>query len=107
MDNLPTADDFDCGDGVPHLPLLLAQDRPDEDDVPTTPTPSAAAVVIGLVLAGQLVLLLAVLAGGDPLIGAAAGLALLVCGGTMLVVRAALGTSEADADARQATVEVG
>lgn len=102
------ADAFDCGDGVPnlhftreapatvvHQPFGVAthhNPRPDTTTGPTGPDTGLrpGPVILVLTLLGQIVLLLAVLAGGNPVVGAAAGLALLACGLTVLGLRAVL-----------------
>ena len=78
----PRADTYDCGDGVPDL-ILATNDNTDEATDETNPIGAPLAFMI-LTIVGQLAILLAVLAGGDALIGAAAGLALLVCAVTVL-----------------------
>ncbi len=86
-DHLPDAHTYDCGDGVPDLPLLTAEVTA-EHTADTLRAPlGAGALVMGLIVLGQLILLLAVLAGGNAMVGAVAGAALLVCGLTMLGVR--------------------
>lgn len=99
MNHAPRAQDFDCGDGVPDLPLLADIDRvrpptatgptsrPAAPTATTAPPSGATIVILGLTIAGQFLLLLAVLAGGNALVGAAGGLALLVCGLTLVGAR--------------------
>lgn len=90
MPRLDQLNDFDFGDGVPNLPPFRGGGR--RVPVPRAqPRINAGVAIMGLVLAGQLVVLVAVLAGGNALIGAAAGLALLACGLIMVGVRAARG----------------
>lgn len=76
---------FDCGDGVPNLTLINSGQEP----TPRIENPpiSARTVAMGLTVIGQLAILLAVLAGGNPVVGALAALALLVCGLTLLGAR--------------------
>ncbi len=92
MPNNTNAQTYDCGDGVPDL--VLATNGPATEelaiidavaDEPTTVGAPLAFMVLTIV--GQLAILLAVLAGGNALIGAAAGLALLVCALTVLGAR--------------------
>ncbi|MEM9565586.1 MAG: hypothetical protein AAGA93_23390 [Actinomycetota bacterium] len=85
-DHLPDAKTFDCGDGVPDLPLLTAEAASGDPAVDQPPI-GAGTMVMALVVLGQLVLLLAVLAGGNALVGAVAGAALLACGLTIVGVR--------------------
>lgn len=88
---------FDCGDGVPNLHFTREVPAPAVQPGPPTEAETRVdgglrpgPVVLVLTLVGQVVLLLAVLAGGNPVVGAAAGLALLACGLTVLGVRAVL-----------------
>ncbi len=85
-DHLPDANTFDCGDGVPDLPLLTVEVIGD-DPTADRPPIGAGTMTMALVVIGQLVLLLAVLAGGNALVGAVAGAALLACGLTIVGVR--------------------
>ena len=85
MTTLPEARDFDCGDGVPDLPLLA--DRTGGRFAGDGPAITARVAIMGLVVVAQFILLLAVLAGGNPIIGAGAAAALLICGLTMIGVR--------------------
>lgn len=85
MTTLPEARDFDCGDGVPDLPLLT--DRAGGRFTGDGPAITARVAIMGLVVLAQFILLLAVLAGGNPFIGAGAAAALLICGLTMIGVR--------------------
>jgi len=92
MANNTNAQTYDCGDGVPDLVLQTNGPVTEElaiidaaADRPTTVGAPLAFMVLTIV--GQLAILLAVLAGGNALIGAAAGLALLVCALTVLGAR--------------------
>lgn len=89
MANHTNAQTYDCGDGVPDLVLRTNGPVTEELAITTAnadqPDPIGAPLAfMGLTIVGQLVILLAVLAGGNALIGAAAGLALLVCTLTVL-----------------------
>jgi len=103
MTNHHDAKAFDCGDGVPDLRLLASE----EDPTPRTDDPpiSALTAAMGLTIIGQLAILLAVLAGGNAVVGAMAGLGLLACGLTMVGVRSlrSIGTVSDSED--QAPVE--
>lgn len=81
---------YDCGDGVPDLPLMgdtVVGARTEPFELPAEATIGIGAVVMVLIVLGQLFLLLAVLAGGNALVGAVAGAALLVCGLTLIGAR--------------------
>ena len=97
MPNPTTAQTFDCGDGGPDLFLPTDGRETVEpathlaatvDTTTAGPTPVGAPLAyLTLTIAGQVVILLAVLAGGNPVIGAAAGLGLLICALTALGAR--------------------
>lgn len=84
MPHTTNAQTYDCGDGVPELKLQTNGPATEElaivDAVADQPATIGAPVAfLALTVVGQLVILLVVLAGGNAVIGAAAGLAMLVC----------------------------
>lgn len=92
MPNTTNAQTYDCGDGVPNLALQTNGPATEElaivDATAGPPTTVGAPLAfMALTIVGQLAILVAVLAGGNALIGAAAGLALLVCALTVLGAR--------------------
>lgn len=84
----PQADQFDCGDGVPGL-VLTAQ-RPLSDGAGSGLNKgkgiSAKLFALGSTILGQLLLALAVLAGGSALVGLVAAVILLACGLALVAV---------------------
>lgn len=84
----PLADQLDCGDGVPSL-LLTAQ-KPLADGAGCGLNQgrgiTAKQFALGMTIVGQLLLALAVLAGGSALIGLLAAAVLLACGLTLIAV---------------------
>lgn len=84
MPHTTNAQTYDCGDGVPDLALQTNGPATEElaivDTIADHPATIGAPVAfLALTVVGQLIILLVVLAGGNALIGAAAGLAMLVC----------------------------
>lgn len=84
MPHTTNAQTYDCGDGVPDLALQtngpVTSEQAIVRAVAGEPTTIGAPVAfLGLTVVGQLVVLLAVLAGGNALIGAVAGIAMLAC----------------------------
>ncbi len=86
-----SAQAYDCGDGVPDLALhtngpITEQTAIVEATTDQPPiTPQLAFMFLTVI--GQLLILAAVLAGGNALVGAAAGLAVLACALTVLGAR--------------------
>lgn len=88
MTTNPIHDAFDCGDGVPNLPTPGNETNKPKAPTLDTPRIGAGTAVMAITALGQLLLLLAVLAGGSPAVGLAAGLALFTCGLTLVGVAA-------------------
>lgn len=103
MTNYHDAKAFDCGDGVPDLMLIVSEEHP----TPRTDDPpiSALTAAMGLTIIGQLAILLAVLAGGNAVVGAMAGLGLLACGLTMVGVKSLRSIGTASGSEDQAAAE--
>ena len=84
----PMADQLDCGDGVPSL--LLSAQEPLSDGAGSGLNQgkgiTARQFALAMTILGQLLLALAVLAGGSALIGLLAAAVLLACGLTLVAV---------------------
>ncbi|MGI9596553.1 MAG: hypothetical protein ACR2QK_10355 [Acidimicrobiales bacterium] len=87
-ENRRLARQLDCGDGVPAL-MLVSQEPAsapaDEADGPLFEI-SARGFALGATVVGQLLIGLAVAAGGSPLVGIVAAIMLLVSGLALVLV---------------------
>ena len=84
------AKDLDCGDGVPALTLVPREPRTEAGKEVGWNGPRVTAKLFGLAatIAGQLLIGIAVLAGGDPLIGGFAAVILAMCGLALILTDA-------------------
>ncbi|MGB5760812.1 MAG: hypothetical protein WBM50_28110 [Acidimicrobiales bacterium] len=84
------AKELDCGDGVPALTLAPREPQAEAGNDSGWSGPKVTAKLFGLAatIAGQLLIGIAVLAGGSPLIGAFAAVILAVCGLAMILTDA-------------------
>ena len=80
-ENHMMATQLDCGDGVPTLALVNQEPVRSPNEPPTAmPQVTATGFAIGATVFGQLLIGMAVAAGGSPVVGVVAAVILLICG---------------------------
>ncbi len=81
QENHTVATQLDCGDGVPTLALVNQEPVRSRNESPTAmPQVTATGFAIGITVFGQLLIGMAVAAGGSPVVGIVAAVMLLLCG---------------------------